>query len=202
MNEKFGFNRMSFNVIIEAEDYEPEIVQNYITLVFDSDVVPLEYVGEQHAYSQSPWSPCQGFYPNAWLVDRMQNLYFAGDDGYVYSYGVGDSDAGQLISAYYITPPIDLDVPDRKKRVRWIDLDLKAYPGTHLKVFYRKDDDTEWKLLSEVEQKESYHPFVKMYDRPLFRKIQLKFENVDGQKFVLNSFALDMAVRAQRRELV
>jgi len=196
------FNHISFNSIIDVEGYEATIVQNALTLVFATDVVPLEYAGEQYSYSNSPWAPLTGYYPNQWMVDREQNLYYAGHDGYVYEHGVGAADGDVPINAYYTVPPIDLGVPDRKKRVRWIDLDLKAYPGTHLRIFYRKDDDTEWKLLGEVEQKESDHPFVKMYDRPLFRKIQLKFENVDGQKFVLNSFALDMAVRAQRRELV
>jgi hypothetical protein len=193
-----GFNRLSD----ESEDYTSSIVQNTLTLAYDADIVPITYIGEQYGFSNSPWVPFSGFYPNQWLYTRDLDVYFAGADGYVHRYGVGTDDNGRRIEARYVMPPIDLGHPDLTKRLRYIDIDAEKLPDSFLRIFYRMDDEEDWTLLCELEQGKQKHPFVE-FPRQLFRKISLKFENAHtGCEFILNGVTLDLVVRGQMKEMV
>jgi hypothetical protein len=196
------FNEVGFNLIEDVEEYSPLIVRNNLTMVLDTDIIPVEYIGERLPYSNSPWMPQSGFYPNQWLVASNLYLYFAGDDGYVYRYGVGKTDAGQAINAYYVLSAITLEALDLKKRLRWIDIDYEKMTDSFVRVLYKIDDADEWSLLCELDQGEVKYPFVG-FPRPLFRKISIKFEaSYTGCDFVINGITLDMAIRGQQKEFV
>ncbi len=200
------FNRVEFNRIMEIIPWHPGgfplTDPNNFHLMYDTDIVPVEYIGEQHSYSNNPWSPHAGFQPNQWLYTADLNLYFAGDDGYVYNFGTGDTDAGNKIEAYYVTKDIDLDVPDRVKISRWIDIDCDIEPGSILKVYFRIDGETEWRPLAEIDQGSGRYLFAGM-PKIQFRKIALKFANgYLGCKFKINSFTLDMVIHGQQKEMI
>ncbi len=203
------FNRGKFNVtgfhwILEmAEDESVGLIgQNVLTMAYDTEIVPITYIGEQYSYANSPWMPFSGFYPNQWLNSRDLNVYFAGNDGYVYQYGVGNTDNGEKISAHYVTAPITLQVPDLVKRLRWIDVDHKKLPDSFLRILYRMDEESDWQLLCDLSQDNLDYPFIE-FPRKLFRKIYLRFENAHtGCEFTLNSVSLDMVVRGQQKEMV
>jgi hypothetical protein len=197
-----GFNVLPFNSIEGGEEYSAAVVQNNLTLMFDTEVVPITYIGEQYSYANSPWMPHSGFYPNQWLNSRDLNLYFAGNDGYVYRYGSGATDNGAKIDAHYTVPAINLKSPDLRKRLRWIDIDAERNSGSFMRVWYRTDAEEEWQLLCEIEQGNITYPFVE-FPKPLFRKISFKFENAyTGCEFTLNGFSLDMVIHGQQREMI
>ena len=108
----------------------PESTVNDMTMVYDTEIVPLTYVGEKHSYANTPWTVFRGFVPTQWMVGSDMNLYFASQDGYVYQYGTGLTDVGNAIDAYYTTKLIDLEIPDRIKRIRRLVLDAKQ-EGQH-----------------------------------------------------------------------
>ncbi len=173
---------------------------NVFTLMFDTDVVPVTYIGEQHAFANSPWTVHDGFEPNQWLYTRDLDLYYAGRSGFVYKFGESDTDNGDAINAYYVFKAVDLGVPDRKKRMRHLDFDLDKNPGSILQVYYKMDDDPEWTLMAEIDQGTGEYIFLTM-PRRLCRKIHLKISN--GYKecnFNVNSYSLDMVVRGQQAE--
>ncbi len=203
MYNKGKYNRQGYNRIGDegGEDHVSLIGQNTLTLVYDTEVVPITYIGEQYSYANSPWMPFSGFYPNHWLQSRDLNVYFAGNDGYVHRYGVGNTDNGQKIRAHYSTAPITLEAPDLMKRLRWMDIDHEKLPDSFLRILYRMDEEEDWKLLCDLRQTDKYH-FVE-FPRQLFRKIHLRFENANtGCEFILNSVSLDMVVRGQMKEMV
>lgn len=200
------FNSVEFNVITQIFPYVPPMVPmgdpNLFTLMFDTDVVPVTYIGEQHAFANSPWTVHDGFEPNQWLYTRDLDLYYAGRDGFVYKFGVGDTDNGQTIDAYYVFKEVDLGVPDRKKRIRHVDFDLEKIPGSILRVYYKMDDDPEWTLMAEIDQGTGEYVFLSM-PRRLCRTISLKIASGYNQcKFVVNSYSLDMVVRGQHKKIL
>lgn len=198
-----GFNSLPFNHIPEVAPPSdlPVARPNDLTLIYDTDVVPLQYIGDQQAFTQSPWTPHDGFAPLQWMRSRELNLYLAGNDGYVYEYGVGDTDSGRKIDDYLITAGFDLGSPDLKKRLRWIDIDADSEPGSFVRVYYRVDGGS-WQLLCEIEQGNFKYPFVS-FPRPMFRNIELKFSSgYVGCKYKINAFVLDMVVHGQQKEMI
>jgi len=198
-----SFNRMPFNRITDvapAPDL-PVGKANDLTLIFDTEVVPLEYLGEQQAYSQSPWTAHDGFSPFQWLLTNDLDMYLAGNDGYVYRLADKATDSGRKINDYYITGSIDLGAPDIRKRLRWIDIDADSFPGSFVRVHY-KIDNNDWVLLCEIEQGNFNYPFVS-FPMPMFRKISLKFSSAyKGCTYRINGFSLDMVVHGQHKEMV
>lgn len=177
-----------------------------MTLVYDTEVVPLTYIGEKHSYVNSPWMMHRGYTPTQWLAALDQNLYFASDDGYIYQYGIGDTDAGRPINAYLTTKFIDLQMPDRTKRVRRLILDAQREKDSFIRVDYKIDaEDNDWKLFREnidlsqpIDRMFFYFPDGR---GPLCRKIAFKFSTVyTGSKFRINGFTLDMAVHGHQEE--
>ena len=184
----------------------PESTKNDVTLLYDTDIVPLTYIGERHSYANSPWTLHRGYVVNQWLVGRDLNLYFASPDGYVYQYGVGDTDSGETIDAYYTTKLIDLGIPDRKKRIRRLILDASRERESFMRIEYKLDtEDNEWKLFKrEIDLSK---PIDRMFFTfpdgrgPLCRKIAFKFSTVySGSKFRVNGFTLDIAVHGHQQE--
>jgi len=198
-----SFNRLPFNriqVVAPAPDL-PVGEPNDLTFIYDTDVVPLEYLGEQQAYAQSPWTAHDGLAPCQWLLTREMNMYMAGNDGYVYKFGKGTTDSGRKIDSYYVTDAIDLGAPDRRKRLRWIDIDADSIPDSFVRVHY-KIDEGDWRLLCEIEQGNFKYPFV-AFPKPAFRKITLKFSSgYVGCTFRINGFALDMVIHGQQKEMI
>jgi hypothetical protein len=203
MYNESRYHEGGYNRIREAgEGHVATIGQNTLTLMFDTEIIPLTYIGEQFSYSNSPWMPQSGYYPNCWLAARDTYVYFAGNDGYVHRYGVGTDDNGEKISAHYVVPGITLGHPDLMKRLRWIDIDAESLPDSFLRISYKMDNHEEWTLLCELEQGNLTYPFIE-FPRELFRKISLKFENAHtGCEFALNGVTLDLVVRGQMREMV
>lgn len=200
-----AFNEVQFGIIMELVEYIPPDIPlgkpNNKTLMFDTDVVPITYVGEQYSYANSPWTPHDGMLPYQWVHRRNLQLLFGSNDGYVYRFYDGYEDAGEKIESYYVTKSIDLGVPDRKKRLRWIDIDCDVIHGSVLQVYYRMDDDNEWTLLAEIDQGDGKYKFIRM-PRRLCRKVAFKFAN--GYKacdFRINSFSIDMVVHGQHKEV-
>ncbi len=184
----------------------PESTTNNMTLVYDTEVVPLTYIGEKHSYVNSPWMMHRGYTPTQWLAALDQNLYFASDDGYIYQYGIGDTDAGRPINAYLTTKFIDLQMPDRTKRVRRLILNAQREKDSFIRVDYKIDaEDNDWKLFREnidlsqpIDRMFFYFPDGR---GPLCRKIAFKFSTVyTGSKFRINGFTLDMAVHGHQEE--
>jgi hypothetical protein len=205
MFNNVGFGEVQFNIIDRQVPWFPTgfaiLDPNNYHLMYDTDIVPIEYIGEQHSYANNPWSPHAGFMAMDWLYTSDLNLYFAGADGYVYNFGVNDDDAGEQISSYYVSRAIDLGVKDRVKKVRWIDVDADLEPGTTLKIEYRVDNDEEWTELVETDLGSGRYLFVGM-PKTLFRKIYIRFSNSSlGCRFNVNSFALDMVVHGQHKEM-
>lgn len=201
-----AFNEVQFNRIMEIIPWHPGGFPfsdpNNFHLMYDTDIVPVAYIGEQHSYASNPWSPHRGFTPNQWLYTADLNLYFAGSDGYVYNFGVGDTDAGEMIEAYYVTKDIDMGVPDRMKKARWLDFDSDIVPGSTLRIYYKIDNEPEWTLLTEVDQGSGRYLFAGM-PNILFRRIALKFSNgYTGCRFTINSFALDTVIHGQHKEMI
>jgi len=201
-----AFNELEFNTIMAITMWIPgsfPIVEaNNYHLFYDTEIVPLAYIGEQQAYANNPWSPHKGFGVNDWLLTNELELYFAGSDGRVYKYGDTDTDNDNKIDAYYVTKSIDLDVPDRIKVVRWVDVDYEVEPGSILRVYYRADNDTEWIQLTEIDQGSGRYVFLEM-PKLSFRKISFKFANAHtGCKFKINKFALDMVIHGQQKEMI
>ncbi len=201
-----SFNSIEFNIITQIFPYIPPMVPlgdpNLFTLMFDTDVVPVTYIGEQHALANSPWTAHDGFEPNQWLYTRDLDLYYGSRDGFVYKFGVGDTDNGETIDSYYVFKEVDLEVPDRMKRIRHLDFDLDKHEGSILQVFYKMDDDPEWTLMAEIDQGTGKYTFIKM-PRRLCRKIKLKVASGYNQcKFNVNSYSLDMVVRGQQKDLL
>jgi hypothetical protein len=201
-----AFNELEFNTIMAITMWIPgsfPIVEaNNYHLFYDTEIVPLAYIGEQQAYANNPWSPHKGFGVNDWLLTNELELYFAGSDGRVYKYGDTDTDNDNKIDAYYVTKSIDLDVPDRIKVVRWVDVDYEVEPGSILRVYYRADNDTEWIQLTEIDQGSGRYVFLEM-PKLSFRKISFKFANAYiGCKFKINKFALDMVIHGQQKEMI
>ena len=204
MYNRSKFNVAGFNWIEDgiAEEHVSQIVQNTLTLAYDTEVVPITYIGEQYNYANSPWMPFSGFYPNQWLNGQDLNVYFAANDGYVYRYGVGNTDNEREISAHYVTHPITLNARDLMKRLRWIDIDHEKLPDSFLRILYRLDEEQDWRLLCELNQANPEYRFIEV-PRQLFRKIYLRFENAHtGCEFIVNSVSLDMVVFGQQREMV
>ena len=197
------YNELKFNQLPSGSVPEPEsIVGNTLVLQYDTDVVPITYIGEQHSFSNSPWTPHDGMDPYQWVLTRDLRLLYASADGNVYQYGIGTTDNTQKIHDYYETKYIDLSMPDRVKRLRWIDIDAEAEPGTILIVSYKIDNDIEWRPFCELEQGNYKYTFVDI-DAPMFRKIKLRFESgYTGCKYVINSFSLDMVVHGQHKEVI
>lgn len=198
-----SYNFMPFNrlpeVIPPTDRRRPE--ENDLTLIYDTDVVPLEYTGEQQAFVNSPWTAHDGFYPLQWLLSSELQLYFAGSDGYVYRFGEGETDDGEKIKDYLVTKAFDLGEPDRKKRLRWIDIDAESMPGSFVRIYYQADDG-QWKLLCELEQGNFKYPFVK-FPKPRFRKLALRFESAyKGCRYKINGVTLDLVARGQQREVM
>jgi hypothetical protein len=184
----------------------PESTVNDLTLVYDTEVVPLTYIGEKHSYANSPWTMHRGYTPTQWLAALDQNLYFASDDGYIYQYGIGDTDAGRPINAYLTTKFIDLQMPDRTKRVRRLILDARREKDSFIRVDYKIDaEDNDWKLFREnidlsqpIDRMFFYFPDGR---GPLCRKIAFKFSTIYlGSKYRINGFTLDMAVHGHQEE--
>ncbi len=184
----------------------PKSTKNDVTLIYDTDVVPLTYIGEKHSYANSPWTLHRGFVPTQWLVGNDLNLYFASDDGYVYQYGIGHTDAGKIIDAYYTTKLIDLDMPDRVKRIRRLILDSRRERENFMQIEYKVDsEENGWELFRrEVDLSK---PIDRMFyyfpdgRGPLCRKIAFRFSTVYmGSKFRVNGFTLDIAVHGHQEE--
>ena len=197
------FNELGFNQILSGgEQEQPTVAQNTLTLMYDTEIIPITYIGEQQSYANSPWMPMSGFYPNQWYLSQDTNLYFAGGDGYVHRYGVGNTDNGDKIDAYYTIPAISLKVLDAIKRLRWIDFDAESSPNSFMRIYYRADAEEEWNLLCEVEQGNIRYPFVE-FPKIYFRKISFRIENgYTGCEFRLNGLSLDLAVRGQQKEFI
>jgi hypothetical protein len=201
-----AFNEVQFNTIMEIVMWFPSGFPlrdpNEFHLMYDTDIIPVQYIGEQQAYANNPWSPHSGFHAMQWLYTSDLNLYFAGNNGYVYNFGVGDTDDGEKIDAYYVTKAIDLGNLDRMKKVRWIDVDAEVEPGSILRIDYKTDNDSEWNPLVETDQGSGRYLFIGM-PNTLFRKIYLRFSNgYVGCKFRINSFSLDMVVHGQHKEVI
>ncbi len=205
MFNNIGFNEVEFNRIMQIVAWFPTgfpiLSPNNFHLMYDTDIVPVQYIGEQHSYANNPWTPHDGFYVADWLYTSDLNLYFGGSDGYVYNFGVGEHDDGEQIDAYYVCKAIDLGVKDRMKKVRWIDVDATVAEGTTLKIEYRIDNDQEWTQLVETDQGSGRYLFVGL-PKTLFRSIALRFSNGGtGCSFRINSFALDMVIHGQHKEM-
>jgi hypothetical protein len=201
-----GFNQLNFNtlsvIVSWYRDSFPVVDPNAYHLMYDTDIVPIQYIGEQHSYANNPWSPHRGFDANHWLYTSDLELFFAGSDGYVYRFGVGDTDDGDKIDAYYVTKYIDVGVPDRIKRARWLDVDAEVMPGSILQVYYRIDNESEWRQLTEIDQGSGRYIFTEM-PKTAFRKIAFKFMNgYPGCTFRINGFALDVVIHGQQKEII
>ena len=202
MFNRGDYNVAGFNLFEEVEPYIAAITQNTLTFAYDTEIVPITYIGEQFSYSNSPWMPFSGFYPNQWFRAKDLNVYFGGNDGYVYRYGVGNTDNGSKIAAHYVTAPITLDAQDLMKRLRWIDIDHEKLPDSFLRILYRLDEEQDWRQLCELSQTNPEYRFIEV-PRQLFRKLYLRFENAHtGCEFIVNSVSLDMVVFGQQREMV
>lgn len=196
------FNNLRFNIISVFDLYPQVSLENIMSLVYDLDIVPTEYIGEQHYYANSPWMPLEGFYPMDWVMGTDGNLYFASADGYVYQYGVGHLDHQDKIDTYYVSPSIDFGVPDRVKRLRWIEFDAQPIKNSLVRVWYRLDNEEEWAQLCEINSGEIVYPYAK-FPRPAFRRMQLKFENAySGCNFIIHAYSLDVVIRGQQKEMI
>lgn len=184
----------------------PESTVNDVTLVYDTEVVPLTYVGEKHSYVNSPWTLHKGFTPTQWLVGQDLNLYFASTDGYVYQYGIGTTDAGKAIEAYLCTKLIDLGTPDKVKRIRRLILDARREEDSFINIEYKIDSESNgWETLCR--DVDLSKPIDRMFiyfpnsNRPLCRKIAFKISNSYlGNVFRINGFTIDMAVHGHHEE--
>lgn len=184
----------------------PESTVNDVTLVYDTEVVPLTYIGDKHSYANTPWTLDRGYTLTQWLVGRDLNLYFASDDGYVYQYGIGDTDVGKPIDAYYTTKLMDLGMPDRAKRVRRLILDVRREKNKFMQIEYKTDaEDSDWQLFRrEIDLSKPIDAMFFYFPDgrgPLCRKIAFKFSTVyEGSRFRVNGVTLDIAVRGHQEE--
>lgn len=203
-----SYKHLSCGAIHQGKYYlsVPESTVNDVTLVYDTEVIPLTYIGEKHSFANSPWVLHRGYTPTQWLVSQDANLYFASDDGYVYQYGVGDTDVGEMIKVSYSTKLLDLDMADRAKRVRRLTLDARQEKDSYLRIDYRVDNEEgKWRMFRrEVDLSE---PIDRMFlyfpdgRGPLCRKIAFRFSTVyAGSRFRINGFTLDMAIRGHQEE--
>lgn len=201
-----GFNDVEYNSIMQVVHWFPTgfpiLDPNNHHLMYDTDIIPIQYIGEQHSYANNPWTPHDGFEALDWLYTADLNLHFAGNDGYVYDFGNSDTDDGGQINAYYVSKSVDLGAKDRNKKVRWIDVDAELKEGTRLKIEYSVDDEPEWYPLAETEEGSGRYIFVGV-PKSLFRKIRLRFSNASTEcDFRINSFSLDMVVHGQHKEMI
>ena len=201
-----AFNELEFNTIMAITLWIPSgfplVEANNYHLFYDTDIVPITYIGEQQAFANNPWSPHRGYEANHWLYTSDMQLYFAGNDGYVYQFGVTDTDNGDKIDAYYVTKEIDIEVPDRIKTIRWLDVDYDIEPGSILQVYYKIDGEPEWNQLTEIDQGSGRYVFIEM-PKMMFRKISFKFANgYTGCRFKINKFALDIVIHGQQKEMI
>lgn len=127
----------------------PETIVPDLHLYYDTDVVVKDYVGKEYGYVHNPWSVFKGFAVNDWLSSSDENLYFAGNDGYVYVYGSGDTDDGIDIESYLVTKTFNMDSSLRK----WFkEIWIYTEPGMSgtMVVQYRIGDG-DWENLRDVE---------------------------------------------------
>ena len=177
---------------------------NNLTLMFDTDITPIEYIGEKYSYANSPWVLLDGFVPTQWIVRLNLNAYFSSVDGYVYQYGIGNTYNGLKIEDYYTTKYFDFGLPDRRKRIRRMNLDFDPHPGSFLHVYYKADHDDEWTFMAEVDVSTNDFRFVSFPTGkgPLCRKIAFKFASAyTGSRIRVNGFELDVAVHGQQRQV-
>lgn len=199
-----GFNQLQFNYIGDIVTAPglglPEA--NEITYIFDTEVVPIEQIGERYEYANSPWTRMDGMSPLQWLVSRTKRLYFVGHDGYLHQYDIGVTNDGNPINAYYVTNALDFDAPNRIKRLRWMELESEAIEGSFLRIFYKIDNGSHWKLLAELDMGHDKYPFIQGPPE-LFRVIIFKFETAyEGCRFRINTYSLDLAIRGQHKEVL
>ena len=182
----------------------PESTVNDLTMVYDTDVVPLTYIGDKHSYANSPWMPHRGYVPCQWIVRNDLNLYFGATDGYVYQYGVGDTDGGSAIEAYYTTKFLTLNAPDRVKRVRNVRVEVRPVLESFMLIEYMTEKSSDWERLKQanlgVPSDTAFIPFPNGRG-PVCRKFRLKFSTVyTGSKFSVEGYVLDMAVRGNENQ--
>jgi len=177
----------------------PESTVNDITLEYDTDVVVPDYIGEKAGLASNPWTLHRGFIANDWLIDRDENVYIAGNDGFVYQYGIGHTDGGVKIDSYYITKGIDLDMPSRLKRFREIFIDIDYEFSSGFMTIEYMADNSEWKQLTEVNL--SNKDQNRFAIGKLCRRIAFKFSNTYTEsRFRLLGFTLDVAVRGHQSQ--
>lgn len=199
-----GFNQLQFNYIgdIVAPPGLGLPKPNELTYIFDTEVLPIEQIGERFEYANSPWTRMDGMSPLQWFVSRTKKLYFVGNAGYLYQYDIGDTNDGEPINSYYITNALDFDSPDRKKRLRWLELESEDIEGSFLRIHYKIDNDLNWKLLAELDMGNREYPFIEGPPE-LFRIITFKFETAyEGCKFRISNYSLDLAIRGQQKEVL
>lgn len=107
-------------------------------------------------------------------------LLFSGDSGYVYEYGVGDTFDGKPIVAYWETPSSALGSLSSTKRSTYLYSDVT---GGAMKATVIGDSKSASATFDN-------NPRNRARLKAKGRKLKLRFENVNGSRFVLKSSEL------------
>ena len=175
----------------------PESTINDAVLEYNTDVVVINYIGEEKSYASNPWVYHKGINANDWLVSHNENLCFAAEDGYVYQYGVGFTDNGAVIDSYYVTGYMDSGVSDQIKRYRSLTIEYELTAGFML-LEYRTHENDEWKEIAEIDLSKR-KPVIKFGRGIRARRIQFRFRTEGtGSYFKIYGFTPDLAVRGHQ----